>query len=105
MAKSKSNISAVPKAPQNIIEKKAFCAVDDIPITLAALEEIRDAGESLESTLELFSKSTDPSLRKAATILGPAVEKISRVLSNNFPDLDHVRKCLIEEGLENRILN
>jgi hypothetical protein len=105
MAKSKSNISAVPNAPQNIIEKKAFCVADDVPITLAALEEIRDAGESLENTLALFSKSSDAALRKTATILGPAVEKISRVLSNDFPDLDHVRKYLIEEGLENKILN
>jgi hypothetical protein len=105
MAKSKSIISAVPKAPQNMIEKNAFRAVDGVSIHLAALEEIRDAGESLENTLALFSKSTDPSLRKAATILGPAVEKTSRVLSNDFPDLDHVRKCLIEEGLESKILN
>jgi hypothetical protein len=55
------------------------------------LEQIRDAGESLENILALFSKSADPALREAATILEPAVEKISRVLSNDFPDLDHIR--------------
>jgi hypothetical protein len=105
MAKAKSIISEVPKSSEYRITPETICGPGDVPITLAALEEIRDAGESLENTLALFSKSTDTSLRLAATILGPAVEKISRVLDNDFPYLENIRKVLIEEGLENKILN
>lgn len=78
-------------------------AVDSIGVCLAACERIRDCSRSLNDTLELFMASKDEGLLKAASIVEPAVGRLSDEITSEFPDLDGIRRELIRRGYADKI--
>lgn len=78
--------------------------VDDVPVLLTVLEDIRDLSEGLENCVELFRKTGDQVLTEAASVLDPISDKLALIISCEFPDLNWIRQDLIERGLEGKIV-
>jgi len=99
MAKSqsitKSTVKGTPK-------RETLRYPDGVEIALVVLEEIKAASESLNSTVKLFRETKDTTLQRAANILEPIAEKLADAISNEFPELDLIRKEIEKKGGEIR---
>jgi hypothetical protein len=94
---------AVGETTEPVSQKETFRYVDGVEIALTVLEDIQAISESLDSAVELFKKSHDTTLWKAAMILEPACQNLQGLISNHFPDLDMIRENLVKRGLGGEI--